>query len=82
MECNQYFNLFTNYYKSEEFKWTKEQTKKIEKMKHTITNQLEITTPDTSKTFYILTNASNTGIGAALLQKHSTKKKINLILAN
>ena len=38
--------------------------------------------PDTSKPFYILTDASNTEIGAALLQQHPTENKMNLISAN
>ena len=38
--------------------------------------------PDTRKAFYILTDASNTGIGAALLQQHLTEKKMNLISAS
>ena len=37
--------------------------------------------PDTSITFHILTDASNTGIGAALLQYHPTEKKTNPISA-
>ena len=51
-------------------------------MKQTIPKQLEITMPDTSKPFYIITNASNTGIGAALLQQHPTENKKNLISTN
>ena len=51
-------------------------------MKQTITKQLEITMPDISKPFYIITDASNTGIGAALLQQHPTENKMNLISAN
>ena len=34
--------------------------------------------PDVSKTFYILTGASNTGIGTALLQQHSREKKVSV----
>ena len=44
-------------------------------MKQTIINQSEITTPDIHKQFYIINDASNTGIGAALLQQHRTEKK-------
>ena len=51
-------------------------------MKRTITHKLEITIPDTTKPFHILTNASNTGIGAALLQQHPIEKKLKLISAN
>ena len=65
-----------------EFKWTKEHQKIFEKLKQTISKQLENTMPDTSKHFYILTDASNTGIGAALLQQHPTEKKMNPISAN
>ena len=46
-------------------------------MKRTKTHNLEITMPDTTKSSYILTDASNTGIGAALLQQHPTEKKMN-----
>ena len=38
--------------------------------------------PDIRKTFSILMDASNTGIGAALLQQHPTEKNMNLISAN
>ena len=44
--------------------------------------ETETTMPGTSNSFYILTDASNTGIGAALLQQHTTEKKMNLISAN
>ena len=74
--------LYKLLHKETEFKWTKEHQTVFEKMKQTITKQLEITMPDTSKPFYIITDASNTGIGAALLQQHPTENKMNLISAN
>ena len=69
-------------HKETEFKWTKENQTVFEKMKQMITKQLEITMPDTSKPFYIITDASNTGIEAALLQQHPTENKMNLPSAN
>ena len=51
-------------------------------MKRTITHNLELTMPGTTKPFYIVTDASNTGIGAALLQQHPIEKKMILVLAN
>ena len=50
-------------------------------MKRTITHKLELTMPDTTKPFYIVTDASNTGMGAALLQ-HPTERKMKLVSAN
>ena len=83
MECNPNYNPFINYYiKKQNIKGQKEHQTLFEKMKQTITKQLEITMPDTSKPFYIITDASNTGIRAALLQKHPTENKMNLISAN
>ena len=69
-------------HKETEFKWTTEHQIEFEKMKQTIIKQLEITMPDTNKPFYIITGASNTRIGAALLQQHPTENKMNLISAN
>ena len=51
-------------------------------MKRTVTHKLELTMPDTTKPFYIITDASKTGIGAALLQQHPTEKKMRLVSAN
>ena len=53
-----------------------------EQLKRTITHNLDLTMPDTTKPFYIKTDASNTGIGAALLQQHPTEKKMRLVSAN
>ena len=74
--------LYKLIHKETEFKWTKEHQTVFRKTKQTITKQLEITMPDTGKPFYIITDASNTGIGAALLQQHPTENKMNLISAN
>ena len=50
-------------------------------MKRTITNKLELTMPDSTKPFYVITDASNTGIGAALLQQYPTQRKMRLVSA-
>ena len=44
--------LYKLLHKETEFKWTKEHQIVFEKKKQTKTKQLEITMPDTSKTFY------------------------------
>ena len=51
-------------------------------MKRTITHRLELTMPDNTKPFYNITDASNTGVGAALLQQHPTERKMKLVSAN
>ena len=43
--------LYKLLHKETEFKWKKEHQTAFEKMKQTITKQLEITMPDTSKPF-------------------------------
>ena len=83
MECNPYYNPSINCYIKKHNSIGQKNTKRVfEKMKKIITKQLEITMPDTSKQFYIITNASNTGIGAALLQQHPKENKMNLISEN
>ena len=74
--------LYNLLHKENDFNWTKEHQKIIEQMKRTITHKLEVTMPDTTKPFYIITDASNTGIGAALLQQHPTERKLKLVSAN
>ena len=69
-------------HKETDFKWTQEHQKIFEQMKKTITPKLELTMPDNTKPFYIITDASNTGIGAALLQQQPTERKRKLISAN
>ena len=57
-----FYNLL---HKETDFKWTPEHQKFFEQMKKTITHKLELTTPDATKPFQIITDASNTGFGAA-----------------
>ena len=74
--------LYNLLHKESDFKWTKEQQTIFEQMKRTITHILELTMPATTKPFYIVTDVSNTGIGAELLQQHPTEKKMRLVSAN
>ena len=75
--------LYNLLHKESDFKWTKEHQSIFEQMKRTSTHKLELTMPDTTKPFYIITDASNTGIGAALLQQRpTTEKKMRLVSAN
>ena len=74
--------LYILLHKENDFKWTKEHQQIFEQMKRTITHKLELTMPDTTKPLYIITDASNTGIGAALLQQHPTERKLNSVSAN
>ena len=69
-------------HKENDFKWTKEHQQIFEQMKRTITHKLELTMPDITKPFYIITDASNTSIGAALLKQHPTERKMKLVSAN
>ena len=62
-------------HKENDFKWTKEHQQVFEQMKRTITHKLELTMPDTTKPFYIITDA-------ALLQQHPTERKMRLVSAN
>ena len=74
--------LYNLLHKENEFKWTKEHQQIFEQMKRKITHKLELTTPDTTKQFYIIKDASNTSIGVALLQQHPTERKMKLVSAN
>ena len=73
--------LYNLLHKENDFKWTKEHQQIFEQMKRTITHRLELTMPDSTKSFYIITDASNTGIGAALSQQHPTERKMKLVSA-
>ena len=57
------------------FEWTTEHQKLFEEIKTLHTEQLSNTIPDPDQPFYVMCDASNFGIGAALLQPHNGTKK-------
>ena len=64
------------------FEWTTEHQKRFEEVKTIVTEQLSNTISDLDQSFYAMCDASNFGIGAALLQSHNGTNKKNLIPAN
>ena len=64
------------------FEWTTKHQTRFEKIKKLITEQISNTIPDPNQPFYAMCDASNFGIGAALLQSHNGTNKMNLISAN
>ena len=64
------------------FEWTTEHQTRFDEIKKLLTEQISNTIPDPNQPFYVLCDASNFGIGAALLQSHSGTNKMNLISAN
>ena len=62
--------------------WTTEHQTRFEEIKKLLTEQKSNRIPDPNQPFYAMCDASNFGIGAALLQSHSGTKKMNLISAN
>ena len=64
------------------FEWTTEHQTRFEEIKKLLTEQTSNTIPDPNQPFYVMCDASNFGIGAALLQSHSGTNKMNLISAN
>ena len=54
----------------------------LKKLKKLLTDQISNTIPDPNQPFYAMCDASNFGIGAALLQSHNGTNKMNLISAN
>ena len=63
------------------FEWTTEYQTRFEEIKKLLTEQISNTIPDPNQPFYAMCDASNFGIGAALLQSHSGTNKMNLISA-
>ena len=64
------------------FEWNTEHQTRFEDIKKLLTEQISNTIPDSNQPFYAMCDASNFGIGAALLQSHNGTNKMNLISAN
>ena len=64
------------------FEWNTEHQARFEEIKKLLTEQISNTIPDSNQPFYAMCDASNFGIGAALLQSHNGTNKMNLISAN
>ena len=56
--------------KEEKFIWEEPQQEAFQRIKNEICNAPTLRYPNFQKTFYLMTDASSTGIGAALLQEH------------
>ena len=56
--------------------------KRFEEIKTLLTEQLSNTIPKPDQPFYAMCDASNFGVGAALLQSHNGTNKMNLNSAN
>ena len=77
-----YLRPFYNILRHNNFEWTTEHQTRFEEIKKPLTEQISNTIPDPNQPFYAMCDASNFGIGAALLQSHSGTNKMNLISAN
>ena len=64
------------------FEWISEHQKQFEEIKTLLTEQFSNTIPDPDQPFYAMCDASDFGIGAALLQSHNGTNKMNLNSAN
>ena len=64
------------------FEWTTEHQTQFEEIKKLLIEKISNRIPDPNQPFYAMCDASNFGIGAALLQSHSGTNKMNLITAN
>ena len=78
-----YLRTFYNILRQQNyFEWTTKHQKRFEEIKTLLTEQLSNAIPVLEQPFYARGDASNFGIGAALLQSHNDTKKMNLISAN
>ena len=73
-----FYNILSQQNKIE---WTKEHQKRFKDIRKLLTEQISNTIADPNQPFYAMCDASNFGVGAALLQSHNRTNKMNLILA-
>ena len=71
-----FYNIFGQ---QNNFEWTTEHQTRFEEIKKFLTEQIANTIPDPNQPFYTMCDASNFGIGAALLQSHSGTNKMNTL---
>ena len=64
------------------FEWNIEHQARFEEIKKLLTEQISKHNSRFKSPFYAMCDASNFGIGAALLQSHNSTNKMNLISAN
>ena len=64
------------------FEWSTEHQKRFEEIEKLLTEKISNTIQDPNQPFYARCDASNFGIGAALLQSHNGTNKMNLISAS
>ena len=64
------------------YEWTTEHQTRFEEIKKLLTEQISKTIQEPNQPFHAVCDASNFGIGAALLQFHNGTNKMNLISAN
>ena len=65
-----YLRIFYKFLRQQNnFEWTTEHQKRFEEIQTFLTEQISKTIPDPDQPFYAMCDASNFGIGAALLHK-------------
>ena len=78
-----YLRTFYNILRQQNgFEWTTKHQTRFEEIKKLCTEQISNTIPDPNQPFYAMCDASNFGIGTALLPSHSGTNKMNIISAN
>ena len=74
--------FYNNLRQQNNFEWTTDHQTRFEEIKNLLTEQISNKIPDPNQPFYAMCDASNFGIGAALLQLHSETNKMNFMSAN